>query len=107
MKKSKNKRIKAQSKVSVQLVRSELASSVEYQMSRGYSDIARPDDDILKKHGYNVKIYRSLLSDEQVKACYLNQRIAGVIAAPWSIIPAGDTPQDEEIAEFEIGRAHV
>lgn len=100
MKKSKNKRIKAQSKVSVQLVRSELASSVEYQMSRGYSDIARPDDDILKKHGYNVKIYRSLLSDEQVKACYLNQRIAGVIAAPWSIIPAGDAPQDEEIAEF-------
>lgn len=40
------------------------------------------------------------MSDEQVKACYLNQRIAGVIATPWDIIPADDTPQDAEIAEF-------
>ena len=98
MKKSKNNQ-KIKEKVFA-VAKKEYASSVEYQLSKGFSDIAAPDDKILAKHGYNLKIYRSLLSDEQVKACYLNQRIAGVIAAPWEVVPAGDTPQDEAVAEF-------
>lgn len=99
MKKSKNNRKNIQ-QVTAPAIRIELSSSADWQKSRGYSDIARPDDDILRKHGYNIKIYRSLLSDEQVKACFLNQRIAGVIASPWDIKPASDEPQDIEIAEF-------
>lgn len=99
MAKSKNNR-KNEISSNPQVVKGELASSIDWNKSKGFMDIARPDDDILKKHGYNMKIYRSLLNDEQVKACFLNQRIAGVIATPWEIIPASNKPLDIEIAEF-------
>lgn len=99
MSKSKNNH-KNQPVTNPQVIRLELASSVDWNKNKGFTDIARPDDDILKKHSYNIKIYRSLLSDEQVKACFLNQRIAGVVAAPWEIIPASNKPLDVEIAEF-------
>lgn len=99
MKKSKNKRKKEVVKI-VNLVRNELASSANWYKNRYVGDIVRPEDDILREHGYNIKIYRSLLNDEQVKACYVNQRIAGVVATPWEVVPASDTPQDKDIADF-------
>lgn len=99
MKKSKNARKNQQVKI-VNLNRNEIAAAADWYKNRYAGDILRPEDDILKENGYNIKIYRSLLSDEQVKACYVNQRIAGVVAAPWEIIPASDSPQDKEIADF-------
>lgn len=99
MKKSKNAR-KIQEVKIVNLVRRELSSAADWHKNRNIGDIIRPEDDILKDNGYNFKIYRSLLNDEQVKACYINQRIAGIVAAPWEVIPASDSSLDKEIAEF-------
>lgn len=94
MKKSKNNH-----KI-VNIVQHEIANSANWYKNKFFGDIIRPEDDILKDNGNDIKIYRSLLHDEQIKACYVNQRIAGVIATPWEVIPVSDSPVDKEIADF-------
>ncbi|MFV0626151.1 MAG: DUF935 domain-containing protein [Alphaproteobacteria bacterium] len=83
-----------------QIVKKELSPSAEWYKSRSFGDVIYPEDDILRKNGYQMKIYRSLLSDEQIKACFSGQRVAAVVAADWEIIPASDSSLDKEIAEF-------
>ena len=99
MKKSKNKR---QNQPTAQpLVSTELASAQEYFKSRMLlADVVRPLDKILLEHGGSLKTYRNLLYDEQVKACFIEQRVAAAVAAPWEIVPATEDKKDVEIAAF-------
>lgn len=99
MKKSKNKR---QNQPAAQpLVSTELASAQEYFKSRMLlADVVRPLDKILLEHGGSLKTYRNLLYDEQVKACFIEQRVAAAVAAPWEIVPATEDKKDVEIAAF-------
>ena len=86
MKKSKNNRENKQT--AQPPVSTELASAQEYFKSRMLlADVVRPLDKILLERGGNLKTYRNLLYDEQVKACFIEQRVAAAVAAPWEIIP--------------------
>ncbi len=99
MKESKNKRENRSTPQS--LISTELASAQEYFKSRMLlADVVRPLDKILLERGGNLKTYRNLLYDEQVKACFIEQRVAAAVAAPWEIIPATEDKKDVEIAEF-------
>lgn len=99
MVKSKNNHKREPLKI-VQHIRQELAPASEWYKSRSFGDVIFPEDDILRKNRYNLKVYRSLLTDEQIKACFIGQRVAGAIAADWEVVPASDAPKDKEIAEF-------
>lgn len=99
MKKSKNNRENKQT--AQPPVSTELASAQEYFKSRMLlADVVRPLDKILLERGGNLKTYRNLLYDEQVKACFIEQRVAAAVAAPWEIIPATEDKKDVEIAAF-------
>lgn len=104
MKKSKNKRqnsAAAKSQAPAAVIHYELASAQDYFKSRMLlADVVRPLDKILIEHGGDLKVYRNLLYDEQVKACFIEQRLAAAVAAPWEIAPASEDRRDVEIAEF-------
>lgn len=102
MKKSKNKhKNKNTTEPQSPVIKTELASAQEYFKSRMLlADIVRPQDKILLEHGGNLKLYRSLLYDEQVKACFVEQRLSAAVSAPWEILPASEDKKDVEIATF-------
>ncbi|HLT43784.1 MAG TPA: DUF935 family protein, partial [Luteimonas sp.] len=72
-------------------------------ITRGYVDpmmLLRPQDSVLRLRGNgNYELYREVLRDDQVQACFAQRRLA-VVSREWEVVPGGDTPADEEAAEF-------
>lgn len=72
-------------------------------ITRGYVDpmmLLRPQDSVLRLRGNgNYELYREVLRDDQVQACFSQRRLA-VISREWEVVPGGDASVDEEAAEF-------
>lgn len=56
-----------------------------------------PIDEILRREGW--KTYKEMMYDDQVKASMHFKKIL-VVGRDWSMLPANDTPQAKEIAEY-------
>ncbi|HMW69468.1 MAG TPA: hypothetical protein PKD44_08565, partial [Nitrosomonas sp.] len=82
----------------------------EITTSRDGRDITRgwlsalmqaPVDDkvLIEQGGGDYRLYEDILRDDNVRAG-INQRIYGVIAKPWEIIPGGKRTIDKTAADF-------
>jgi len=60
-----------------------------------------PIDDrvLIEQGGGDYRLYEDILRDDNVRAG-INQRIYGVIAKPWEIIPGGKRTIDKTAADF-------
>ncbi|TEB09151.1 phage portal protein family protein [Pelotomaculum propionicicum] len=59
-----------------------------------------PDPDIiLQKTGKTAEVFEEMENDPHVWAC-LSSRKAGVLTKEWDVLPAGDSPREQEIASF-------
>jgi phage gp29-like protein len=78
----------------------EIVTSGDNLAVDGYIDeIARPVDPMLAASNGDLKEYRNLLRDDQVKTC-LQQRRDAVIAAEWEVEPGGTGASDKAAADF-------
>jgi phage gp29-like protein len=72
-------------------------------ITRGFVDqfmLLAPQDSVLAlRGGGNYKLYKEVLRDDQVKAVFEQRRLA-VVGKEWEVIPGGDSPVDEEAADF-------
>ena len=57
------------------------------------------DDRILQSKGGNLEIYERILEDDQVYSTF-QQRVRAITSRPWLVEPGGETPADEEAADF-------
>ncbi|WP_142851045.1 DUF935 family protein, partial [Telmatospirillum sp. J64-1] len=62
-------------------------------------EILATPDPVLDSLGGDLKHYRALLRDHQVKSCW-QQRQRAITAAEWEVEPGGTSAQDKAAAEF-------
>lgn len=80
----------------------ELAASGDAEdITSGYvGELAQTRDEILRtRGGGNIAFYEAILRDDQVIACW-QQRKRAAIAREWIVEPGGDTPLDQQAADF-------
>ena len=82
----------------------EIASSNDGRdITRGWLDklMQAPIDDkiVTERGGGDFKIYEEVLRDDRVRTG-VNQRIYGVIAKPWEVMPGGKRAADKAAADF-------
>lgn len=58
--------------------------------------LLNPDELVGRK---GMRIYRQMLADDQVKAALALKKHA-ILSTGWDVVPASDSPQDVEVAEF-------
>lgn len=72
-------------------------------ITRGYVEpmglLQNTDSVLATRGGGDLKIYDEILRDDQVKATF-SQRRAAVTSSPWEVVAGGDSPLDEEAADF-------
>ncbi|BEH14266.1 DUF935 domain-containing protein [Marinobacter shengliensis] len=72
-------------------------------ITRGYLDplsIQPASDEVLRiRGGGDYRIYKEVLRDDQVSACF-NQRRLAVIGKEWKVDPGGKTRRDKAAADF-------
>ncbi|MGN0920234.1 MAG: DUF935 domain-containing protein [Cellvibrio sp.] len=61
--------------------------------------IHAPNDDVLRIQGGDYTVYKTLLRDNEVAACFSQRRLA-VVSCEWQVDAGGDKPEDEAAAEF-------
>lgn len=62
-------------------------------------------DTVLTARGPTLEVYRELLRDDQVRACFQQRRTA-LVQAEWKVDPASDAPEDVAAAEFVTEMMH-
>ena len=69
-------------------------------MAQAYSAMLLDNpDSVLNKVGRDLRIYKEILRDDQVKATFQQRRLA-VTACEWDVEPASESAVDKEAAEF-------
>lgn len=69
-------------------------------ITRGYiKGILPPQDKLLWRLGANYEIYKDLLTDDQVAACFQQRRLA-VVSSEWDVEPASTSRKDKKAADF-------
>lgn len=59
-----------------------------------------PDPDlILQKTGKSTEVFEEMENDPHIWSCLFSRK-SGVLSKGWDIMPAGDSPKDQEIATF-------
>lgn len=61
--------------------------------------VLEPEDKVLKAKGGSYELYSDLLRDDQVYATFQQRRLA-VISREWEVMPGGETPRDQEAADW-------
>lgn len=73
----------------------------ERDITRGYvrDDLVYPQDRLLQAKGGDIAVYEDVLSDDQVKACFEQRRLA-VVSREWVVEPGGPSRLDRKAADF-------
>lgn len=81
------------------------AASLLLSMLPMFGGLLEPDDDTLTTRGggRGLKIYRDLERDAQAWAV-LDKRKRAVVARPWKVVPASESPRDKAMADLVEGQ---
>ncbi len=73
----------------------------EMDITRGYvrDDLLYPQDRLLQAKGGDIAVYEDVLSDDQVKTCFEQRRLA-VVSREWVVEPGGPSRLDRKAADF-------